>query len=78
MQGGTHEEMPCPTILVVDRATQLLAKASVCFGVVKVRISKMKKFELIEGETQFPGDVCPADGESIVMWLNEGHGIIVK
>ena len=72
------EEMPCPVVLVVDGATQFLAEASVCFGVIKVKTSETMEFELIESETQFPGDVCPADGEGIIVWLNEGHGIVVK
>ena len=38
----------------------------------------MKEFELVKGETQFPWNVCLPDREGIVMWLNKGHGVVVK
>ena len=78
MQGGTQEKMPRPVVLVMDGAAQLFAKAGVDFGVVKVEIMETKEFELIEGEAQFPGNVSPPDGEGIVMFWGEGHGIVVK
>ena len=70
--------MPHPVVLVVDGAAQFLAEAGVGFGMVKVKITETKEFELVEGETQFPRDVCPPDREGIVVWLSEGHGIVVK
>ena len=78
MQGGTHEETPRPAISVVDGAAGLLAKAGVGFGVVKVEMVAPKVCELVLSETQFPGDVTPADGECIVMCWGEGHGKVVK
>ena len=48
------------------------------FGVVEVEVVKAKELELVEGETQFPRDVCPSDREGVVMWLSEGHGVVVK
>ena len=38
-QGGIHEEMPLPAILVVDGAADYLAKARVGFGVVKGEVT---------------------------------------
>ena len=70
--------MPCPVVLVVDGAAQFLAEAGVGFGMVKVKITEMKEFELVEGETQFPRDVCPPDRKGIVVWSSEGYGIMVK
>ena len=78
MQGGTHEEMPHPAVLVVDGAARFLAEARVCFGVVKVETMETKVFELVKGEAQFPRDVCPPNREGIVVWSNEGHGVVVK
>ena len=57
LQGGTHEETPCPVVLVVDGAAGLLTEAGVGFGVVKVEAMKLKVFKLVFGEAQFPGDV---------------------
>ena len=48
------------------------------FGVVKVETTETKVFELVKGEAQFPRDVCPPNREGIVMWSNEGHGVVVK
>ena len=76
MQGGTHEETPRPVVLVVDGAAGFLAEASVGFGVVEV--VKLKVFELLLGEAQFPGNINPLDGEGVVVCSNEGHGVVVK
>ena len=70
--------MPHPVILVVDGAARFLVEASMSFGMVKVKVMEMKEFELVKGETQFPRDISPPDGEGIVMWSNEGHGVVVK
>ena len=45
---------------------------------VEVEFMESEVFELIDSEAQFPGNVCPMDGEGIVMCWGEGHGIIVK
>ena len=78
LQGGTHEETPLPVVLIVDGTPRLLTEAGVGFGMVKVEITKSEVFELIEGEAQGPRDVCPPDGEGIVMCWGEGHGVMVK
>ena len=57
LQGGTHEEMPRPAVLVVDGAAGLLTEAGVGFGMVEVEAMKPKVFELVFGEAQFPGNV---------------------
>ena len=62
----------------MDGAAGLFAKAGVDFCVVKVKMVTSKVVELILGETQFPGNVAPADGEGVVVFDDEGHGIVVK
>ena len=62
----------------MDGAAGLLAKAGVGFCVVKVKVVTSKVVELILGETQFPGNVTPVDGEGVVVFDDEGHGIVVK
>ena len=78
MQGGTHEETPRPAILVVDGAARVLAETGVGFRVVKIEVVVSKVSELILGETQFPGEVAPVEGEGIVVFWDEGHGVMVK
>ena len=75
---GTHKETPLPAILVVDGAAGLLTEAGVSFGVVKVEVVELKVFELVDGKAQSPGNVCPLDGEGVVVCWGEGHGVIVK
>ena len=70
--------MPRPAILVVDGAARLLAKAGVGFCVVEVEMVTSKVVELVLGEPQFPGNIAPADGEGVVVFDDEGHGIVVK
>ena len=70
--------MPCPVISMVDGATELLAEAGVSFCMVEVEMIASEEVELIFGETQFPGDITPADGESVVMFDDEGHGTVTK
>ena len=65
-------------ILVVDGAARVLAEARVGFCVVEVEVVASKVSELILGETQFPGEVTPAEGEGVVVFWDERHGIIVK
>ena len=62
IQGGTHEEVPHPVMLIVDWTTGFLAKAGVGFGVVKTKFAEAKESELMYGESKFPGDVSPVDG----------------
>ena len=70
--------MPCPAILVVDGAAKVLAEARVGFRMVEIEVVVSKVSELILGETQFPGEVAPVEGEGIVVFWDEGHGIMVK
>ena len=65
-------------VLVVDGAAGFLAEASMGFGMVEVEVVELKVFELVLGETQFPGNINPPDGEGIIVWSNEGHGVVVK
>ena len=62
----------------MDGAARLLTEARVGFCVVKVKVVMSEVFELVFGEAQFPGDVAPADGEGVVMFWDEGHGVVVK
>ena len=78
MQGGTHEEMPLPVILAMNGAAGFPTEAGVGFSVVKVEVVKSKVFELVLGEAQLPGNVCPPDGEGVVVCWGEGHGVVVK
>ena len=78
VQGGTHKEMPHPVISTMDGVTERLAEAGVGFCVVKVKMIVSEEVELVFCEAQFPGDVTPADGEGIVMFDDEGHGIVTK
>ena len=39
---------------------------------------KPEILELVFSEAQFPRDVCPVDGEGIIVFWGEGHGIVVK
>ena len=77
MQGGTHKETPHPVILVVNGAAGLLTEAGVGFGMVEVKLMEAEISELVYGEAQFPGDVCPPDGEGVIMFWGEGHGMVV-
>ena len=65
-------------IVVVDGAAGLLAEAGVGSSMVKVNVVESEVSKLIDSETQFPGDVCPPDGEGVVMFWGEGHGEVVK
>ena len=67
LQGGTHEETPLPVVLIVDGTAALLTEAGVGFGMVEVKATKLEVFELVDGEAQFPGNICPPDGESVVV-----------
>ena len=45
---------------------------------VEIEAVTPKVVKLVFGEAQFPGDVVPADGKGIVMFWDEGHGVVVK
>ena len=78
MQGDTYKEMPHSVILIMNGATGFLAEGGMSFGVVEIKLMEAKVFELVDSEAQFPRDVVPPDGESIVMFRDEGHGEVVK
>ena len=62
----------------MDGAAGLPAEARMGLCVIEVKVVVSKVVELILSETQFPGDVAPADGEGVVMFDDEGHGTVVK
>ena len=78
IQGGTHEEMPHPVMLVMDGTTSFLAEAGVDSGVVKVEMVVVEEAKLVHGETQFPRDVGPMDRGFNVLWgflLSSSSGV---
>ena len=86
IQGGTHEEMPRPGVLVMDGAACLSTEMGVGLGVVQVKFVAAKEVELVDSETEFPGDVSPMEGRRInFLWGFFGfssagvrHGIVFK
>ena len=62
----------------MDGAARLFTETGVGFCVVKVEVVMSEVVELVFGEAQFPGDVAPADGEGVVIFWDEGHGVMVK
>ena len=85
IQGGTHEEMPHPVMLVMDGTTSFLAEAGVDSGVVKVEMVVVEEVELVNGEAQFPRDVGPVDGgfnvlRDFLLFSSSGvrHGAVFK
>ena len=62
----------------MDGAAGLLAEGGMGVGMVEVEVMEVKVFELVLGETQFPGNISPVDREGIVVFDNEGHGVVVK
>ena len=78
LQGGTHKETPLPVVLVVNGAPRPPAKAGMSFGVVKGEVMEPEVLELVNSESQDPGDVNGSnDGRVIVCW-GERHVIVVK
>ena len=78
LQGGTHEEMPLPVVLVVDGASRLLAEAGMSFGMVKGEVMKSEVLELVDGESQDPGNIGGSDDGRVVVCWDERHVIVVK
>ena len=62
----------------MNGAPGFLAEARMCFGVVQGEVAELKVLELVDSESQEPGDVSQFDGEGIVMCWDEGHVIVVK
>ena len=78
LQGSTHEEMLLSVGLVVDGAPTLLAEAGVSFGVVKGEVAELEVFELVDGESQDPGDIGGSDDGGVVVGWSERHVVVVK
>ena len=70
--------MPRPAVLIVDGAAGFLAEAHMGLGMVEVKVVEAEEPELIYSEAQFPRDITPLDGKGVVVWSDEGHGIVVK
>ena len=64
--------------LVVDGAPRLLAEAGVSFGMVKGEVAELEVLELVDNESQDPGNVGWFDREGIIMCWDEGHVVMVK
>ena len=86
IQGGTHEETPCPGVLVMDGAACLSTEMGVGLGMVQVKFVAVKEVELVDSETKFPGDVSPMEGRrfdflrGFIGFSSTGvrHGIVFK
>ena len=76
--GGTHKETPRLAVLAMDGAAGVSTETQVCFGMVDVKVIPLKICKLVLGEAQFPRNLAPADGESVVVFWDEGHGVMVK
>ena len=64
--------------LVVDGTPRFFTEGRMGVGVIEGEFIDAEIFELILGETKFPRDVGRADGESVVMFDDEGHREVVK
>ena len=62
----------------MDGAADLLAETGVGFSMVEVKVVSSEIVKLVFSEAQFPGNITPADGEGVVVFDDEGHGIVVK
>ena len=67
LQGDTHRETPLPVVSVMDGAPGLLTEAGVNFSMIKGEVMELEVSELIDGESQDPGNVDWSDGEGNVM-----------
>ena len=62
----------------MDGAAELLTEAGVSLCMVEAEMVASEEVKLVFGETQFPGNVTPADGKGVVVFNDEGHGMVVK
>ena len=62
----------------MDGTAGVPTEVGVRLCVVEVEMVASEEGELVLGETQFPGDVVPADGKGVVVFDDEGHGMVVK
>ena len=62
----------------MNGAPGFLAEARMCFGMVQGEVVELKVLELVDSESQEPGDVSRFDGKGIVMCWDEGHVVVVK
>ena len=62
----------------MDGAPASFTEGRMGMSVAEGEFVETEVFELIFGEAQFPRDVGWADGESVVMFDDEGHREVVK
>ena len=62
----------------MDGAPVFFTEGWMGMSVVEGEFVETKVFELVFGEAQFPRDVGWADGESVVVFDDEGHREVVK
>ena len=62
----------------MDGAPASFTEGRVGMSMVKGEFVETEVFELVFGEAQFPRDVGWADGESVVVFDDEGHREVVK
>ena len=65
-------------VSIVDGATLSLAEARMGVSVIEGEFVETEILELVFCEAQFPGDVGPVDGKGVVVFDDEGHGMVVK
>ena len=78
LQGGTYGEMPLPVVLIVDGAPRFPAEAGMSFGMVKGEVMELEVLELIDSESQDPGDIGRSDDGGVVVGWGERHVVVVK
>ena len=62
----------------MDGAAKLLAETGVGPSMVEVEVIASEVVKLVFGEAQFPGNITPVDGEGVVVFDDEGHGMVIK
>ena len=62
----------------MDGAPVFFTEGRVGMSMVEGEFIETEVFELVFGEAQFPRDVGWADGESVVVFDDEGHREVVK
>ena len=62
----------------MDGTAEVPTEVGVRLCMVEVEMVAPEEGELVRGETQFPGDVAPADGKGVVVFDDERHGMVVK
>ena len=86
IQGGTHEETPCPGVSVMDGTACLTTEVRMGLGMVQVEFVATQEVELVNSETECPRDVGPMEGGRFdFLWGFSGfssagvrHGTVFK